>query len=65
MKSTHLAAADYSCRAGWDQQAEATVGLRSPGSRSACAGRHSSVCGLRRPTNDLRELVPPYMNYPG
>src|SRR5262249_49817715 len=49
----------YSC-VGWDQQAAVAVGRRSPENRP---GAIRARCGLRRPTNNVRELVPPYMNW--
>jgi len=46
---------------GWDEQAEVAVGRRSL-SRSwrQRAGPFLEQIGLRRPTNHLRDLVPPY-----
>src|SRR5262249_48434649 len=44
---------------------ELVVGLRSPWSLWYAHGAIRARCGLRGPTNNLRELVPLYMNNPG
>ena len=46
---------------GWDEQAEVAVGRRSLSRSCETAGRFvSEQIGLRRPTNHLRNLVPPH-----